>query len=88
MYLFLTPSPLVVSSRQVRDALLDEKSLQEKVRGLCDTLDLKPKMVFQPVRVAVCGNMVSPPLFESFELMERADVVARIDSVLARVFGK
>ena len=27
--LFLTPSPLVVSSRQVRDALLDEKSLQD-----------------------------------------------------------
>ncbi|MDD7369392.1 MAG: glutamate--tRNA ligase [Berryella intestinalis] len=64
------------------------ESLQEKVRGLCDTLELKPKMVFQPVRVAVCGNMVSPPLFESFELMERADVVARIDSVLAGVFGK
>ena len=29
MRLFLTPSPLVVSSRQVRDALLDEKSLQD-----------------------------------------------------------
>ena len=29
MPLFLTPSPLVVSSRQVRDALLDEKSLQD-----------------------------------------------------------
>lgn len=29
MHLFLTPSPLIVSSRQVRDALLDEKSLQD-----------------------------------------------------------
>ena len=29
LHLFLTPSPLVVSSRQVRDALLDEKSLQD-----------------------------------------------------------
>ena len=29
MHLFLTPSPLVVSSRPVRDALLDEKSLQD-----------------------------------------------------------
>ena len=29
MHMFLTPSPLVVSSRQVRDALLDEKSLQD-----------------------------------------------------------
>ncbi|WP_303250408.1 hypothetical protein, partial [uncultured Slackia sp.] len=37
--------------------------------------------------VAVCGNMVSPPLFESIELLDRADVIARIDSVLAEVFS-
>ena len=35
------------------------------------------------VRVAVCGNMVSPPLFESIELLSRADVLARIDAALA-----
>ncbi len=30
----------------------------------------------------MCGNMVSPPLFESIVLMSRDDVLARIDSVL------
>lgn len=62
--------------------------LQECVKAICEELDLKPKAVFQPVRVAVCGNMVSPPLFESIELMKRADVVARLDYVLAEVFGE
>ena len=66
----------------------EAEPLQEACRALCDTLEMKPKLLFQPLRVAVCGNMVSPPLFESIELMERADVLARIDSVVAQVFGK
>lgn len=52
--------------------------LQDTIRGLCDTLDIKAKQLFQPLRVAICGNMVSPPLFESVELMSREDVLARI----------
>ena len=59
------------------------ESLQAKCRALGEELEIKPKNLFQPVRVAVCGNMVSPPLFESIELMERADVLARIDAALA-----
>lgn len=66
----------------------EAEPLQEACRALCGTLEMKPKLLFQPLRVAVCGNMVSPPLFESIELMERADVLARIDSVVAQVFGK
>ncbi len=45
------------------------------------------KLLFQPLRVAVCGNMVSPPLFESIELLSREDVLARIDYVTKEVFG-
>ena len=46
---------------------------------LPDALDLKKRVVFQAVRVAVCGNMVSPPLGETMELIGRADCIARID---------
>ena len=52
-----------------------------------DALNMKLKLVLQPLRVAVCGNMVSPPLFESIELLPREDVIARIDQVTAEVFG-
>ena len=79
--------------RACRDILADESrawecdALQEACRALCEPMDIKPKNMFQPLRVAVCGNMVSPPLFESIELLDRADVIARIDSVLAEVFS-
>jgi glutamyl-tRNA synthetase len=60
--------------------------LQSRVKELVDTMGLKAKFIFQPIRVAICGNMVSPPLFESVELLPRKDVLARIDQTLAEVF--
>lgn len=77
----------------VRAILTDETipwkcdPLQDTCRELVDTLDLKAKLIFQPIRVAVTGSQVSPPLFESIELMKREDVVARIDTTLSEVFG-
>lgn len=79
--------------RGCRGVLADEsipwecEPLQEACRALTETLDMKAKLVFQPLRVAVCGNMVSPPLFESIELLSREDVLARIDKTIAEVFG-
>lgn len=77
----------------LRAVLADEQNdwncdvLQEKARALTEALDMKAKFLFQPLRVAVCGNMVSPPLFESIELLSRNDVLARIDSTIALVYG-
>ena len=61
----------------VRAILADESNpwecdpLQNACRALTETLDLKAKFIFQPIRVAVTGSQVSPPLFESIELMDR-----------------
>lgn len=80
--------------REVRAILADESipwqcdPLQDAVRELTEKLDLKAKFVFQPIRVAVTGSQVSPPLFESIELMKREDVLARIDYTLQEVFGQ
>ena len=60
--------------------------LEEKCRALAEPLDMKLRNLLQPLRVAVCGNMVSPPLFESIELLKRSDVLARIDATIAEVF--
>lgn len=39
----------------------------------------KKRIVFQAIRVAECGNMVSPPLGETMALIGRDDCLARID---------
>ena len=64
----------------------DAEALEELCRAAGEEAGLKPKLLFQPLRVAICGNMVSPPLFEAMMLMDPADVVARIDAVVAHVF--
>lgn len=50
---------------------------------LLEELGLKPKSAFGPVRVAVTGRRVSPPLFESLELLGKARSMARINATLS-----
>jgi glutamyl-tRNA synthetase len=46
--------------------------------ALVDGLGLKPRNAFGPVRVAITGSTVSPPLFESMELLGRDRSLARL----------
>jgi glutamyl-tRNA synthetase len=55
--------------------------------SLVDGLGLKPKTAFTPVRVAVTGRRVSPPLFESMELLGRESSLSRLRSALAKLSG-
>jgi glutamyl-tRNA synthetase len=41
----------------------------------------------QPMRVAVTGSSVSPPLFESMAVLGQDTTVARLDSVRSRLTG-
>lgn len=46
--------------------------------ALLERLELKPRKAFGPIRVAVTGASVSPPLFESMELLGRDRSLARL----------
>ncbi|RNE59315.1 glutamate--tRNA ligase [Cryobacterium tepidiphilum] len=54
--------------------------------ALIDGLGLKPRVAFGPLRVAVSGRRVSPPLFESMEILGKADSLDRL-SRLARTLA-
>lgn len=58
--------------------------IEEALRdALIDGLALKPRDAFTPVRVATSGRRVSPPLFESLELLGPVETLARIDKLAA-----
>ncbi len=46
--------------------------------ALIEGLGLKPKVAFGPVRVAITGRRISPPLFESLEILGRTTALARL----------
>lgn len=52
--------------------------------ALIDGLGLKPRKAFAPVRVAVSGRTVSPPLYESMELLGRERSLERLRAGLER----
>jgi glutamyl-tRNA synthetase len=53
--------------------------------ALVDKLGLKPRLAFGPVRAAVTGSRISPPLFESIELLGRHSALARITAALTEL---
>jgi glutamyl-tRNA synthetase len=59
--------------------------VEQALKGaLVDDLGLKPRKAFAPVRVAVTGRTVSPPLYESMELLGRERSIGRIRHALER----
>jgi glutamyl-tRNA synthetase len=52
--------------------------------ALVEKLGLKPRVAFGPLRVALSGRRVSPPLFESMEILGRDRSMSRLSAALTR----
>lgn len=60
--------------------------IEEALRdAIVDGLGLKPRVAFGPVRVAISGRRVSPPLFESMQILGRVESIDRIGRLAALV---
>jgi glutamyl-tRNA synthetase len=64
------------------DAATIEAALRAR---LVDDMGVKPRLAFGPARVGVTGRRVSPPLFESMELLGRDRTLARLESLASLV---
>jgi glutamyl-tRNA synthetase len=54
-------------------------AIEETLRiALIDGLELKPRIAFGALRTAISGKRISPPLFESMELLGKDSTLARI----------
>ena len=60
------------------DGWTTENIQQVLQAALVETLGLKPRVAYGPVRVAVTGSTVSPPLFESLELLGKERTLSRL----------
>ena len=54
------------------------------LRAIVDEHGVKPKEVFQPLRVALTGTTVSPGIFESVAALGREETLARLDKALQK----
>jgi glutamyl-tRNA synthetase len=77
---------VVAAAREALAAIPEwtTEAVDEALRAaLVQGLGIKPRNAFGPVRVAVTGRRISPPLFESLELLGREQSLARLDAAPA-----
>jgi len=72
---------------EVRQALagledFDQQDIERALEGLIAERGVKPREVYQPLRVAITGTTVSPGIFESVALLGRERTLGRIDDAL------
>jgi glutamyl-tRNA synthetase len=57
-------------------------SLEAALRAvLVEQMEISPRHAFTPLRVAISGRRVSPPLFESMEILGRESSMARLGAL-------
>ena len=60
--------------------------LEPALRGaIVEDMGIKPRLAFGPLRSAISGRRISPPLFESMELLGRSSSLARLRSLRERL---
>jgi len=71
----------VAALEPIADADFKTEAIQNALQAaLIEGLELKPRVAFGPVRTAISGRRVSPPLFESMEILGKAESLARLNA--------
>ncbi|GAA4763785.1 glutamate--tRNA ligase [Microbacterium gilvum] len=62
------------------------QAVQDALAGaLVEGLGLKPRVAYGPPRVAITGRRVSPPLFESIELLGKTESLRRLGALVSKI---
>ena len=80
----LSAAVAALGSVEPWDAASIEAALRE---AIVDGLGIKPRLAFGPLRVAVSGQRISPPLFESMEILGRDSSLRRLELLRERLAG-
>jgi glutamyl-tRNA synthetase len=63
----------------------DAGTIESVLRGMLDELGIGAAKGLQPLRVAVTGSSVSPPLFESMAALGKEKTLERLDKALSKL---
>ncbi|MFH5823956.1 glutamate--tRNA ligase [Georgenia sp. AZ-5] len=77
-----------VAALENLDGFGAEATEQALRAAIVDGMGIKPKFAFAPLRTAVTGRRVSPPLFESMEILGRESTLARLRALRVQLDGQ
>jgi glutamyl-tRNA synthetase len=59
--------------------------MEKQIRPLADRLGIKAGQLFSSLRTAITGRKVSPPLFETMEVLGQQICIQRLDEAIIRL---
>jgi glutamyl/glutaminyl-tRNA synthetase len=73
--------------REIREVLAGvadwrQEPIEQAIQGFCTARNLGLGKVAQPIRIALTGGTISPPIFQSLQFLGRKGTLARIDRCL------
>jgi len=66
---------------------LTEQGIEDMLRLIAEQNNVGLGKIAQPLRVAITGSTISPPIFDSVQLLGKQNTLARIDNTLKRFGG-
>ena len=81
---------IVLAAIETLEGIADSEFATENLQTalnhkLIDELGQKPRNAFGPLRTAISGRRVSPPLFESMQILGKSETLARLRSFASMV---
>jgi glutamyl-tRNA synthetase len=67
---------------------LTEQGIEDMLRALANQNNVGLGKVAQPLRVAITGSTISPPIFDSVQMLGKQNTLTRIDNTLKKFAGK
>ena len=66
---------------EIEESNFKTEPVQEALNhALIEVLGLKPRFAFGPLRTGISGRRISPPLFESMEILGKSETIARLEA--------
>lgn len=85
----LTPEETLEALKAARDTIantpFEAETLEQALRELASQMGLKAGQMFSPIRVAISGKKVAPPLFDMMLALGRETTLARLDDAIQRL---
>ncbi|MCB0195175.1 MAG: glutamate--tRNA ligase [Anaerolineae bacterium] len=79
------PSILKTAHDILAQTEFNHDAIDAALRVGVKTLGIKAGQMFQPIRIAVCGKMVAPPLFNTLEILGKETTLKRLEQTLSRL---
>ncbi len=77
-----------LKERLLKLPVLNDKTIEDMLRGLAEQKQLGLGKVAQPLRLAICGTTISLPIFESIDMLGLEATVRRIEQTIKKFTDK